>query len=334
MKNIGVVDCISLLSSPLSLKQRILFFNEIRIFGLDFFLDSIRELSNGSKTSKDIKTNLTFNDAEWLVDKGILNEASIDTDGPNLFDDAEYASYLEGWAESHRKFDQYEASDFVEEAKGRFILPWQFPAHDDWPKTLDHVSTQIWLETAYYRTRAQCMDLQYGELANAIPLDHLLTDCNNKFSVKGYAIEASIKGIDIPDEETPWQDIIDFGVDSETKKQLSGFHRYISKLGREISNPVEIIQELEHLEREFNSHIRLSGMKTNYGTLESIVVVAAEVFENLATFNLSKAAKSIFFLKNHRIAMLEAEQSNPGKAISFLVNAKRRLTKPSSGHSR
>lgn len=99
----------------------------------------------------------------------------------------------------------------------------------------------------------------------------------------------------------------------------------MAKLAVEVQTPHEATQELEYLLDEYESHMRLHKMKITRGTFETLIVGAAEILENVAKFRLSKAAEAIFVLKNRQIALLEAEQSAPGREVAYIAQAKRRF---------
>ena len=88
------------------------------------------------------------------------------------------------------------------------------------------------------------------------------------------------------------------------------------------TKPLEIVQELEFLRREYERHMHVHKMNTNRGTLETLVTVSAEVAENLIKVKWGrKLAKLPFLLKERKIRLLEAELNAPGQEIALVAKA-------------
>ena len=68
--------------------------------------------------------------------------------------------------------------------------------------------------------------------------------------------------------------------------------------------------------------MQLHRMKTNVGTLETIVTTTAEVFGDLASFKWGKAAEALFSLKRRNVALLEGELTAPGNEVAYIVKAR------------
>jgi hypothetical protein len=142
---------------------------------------------------------------------------------------------------------------------------------------------------------------------------------------KEKVLQVVFNKLPIPDDSVPWEDIIDFRNDPDTKSKFLGFRVWMSKLARENRPTVEIEEELEYLTEEYRNHIALHKLKYNTGALETTITIAAEVLEDLARLKFGKLAKSLFILKNRRIALMEAEHSAPGREIAYVVKASERL---------
>lgn len=93
-------------------------------------------------------------------------------------------------------------------------------------------------------------------------------------------------------------------------------------------SPNEVVEQLECSLYEYQKHMSLAKMKTNWGTCRTIVCVAAEFAEDIVKFKWSKAAQLLFTLKNREIALAEAELRAPGKEVAYIVAAKEKFSGP------
>jgi hypothetical protein len=96
----------------------------------------------------------------------------------------------------------------------------------------------------------------------------------------------------------------------------------MSEVARSELSPLEIEQKLEHLLSQYQRHMSLHKMKTNPGVLQTIVVASAELIENLVKFNWGKVARSLFTLKQRRIATMEGELITPGSEVAYIIKAR------------
>ena len=86
--------------------------------------------------------------------------------------------------------------------------------------------------------------------------------------------------------------------------------------------PAEAEQKLEHLISQYERHMKLHRMKTNKGTLETLITSGAEVLGDLVSFKWGKMAEALFSLTRRKVALLEAELTAPGNEVAYVVKAR------------
>lgn len=96
----------------------------------------------------------------------------------------------------------------------------------------------------------------------------------------------------------------------------------MSEVARAELTPAEVEEKLEYLIDQYRRHMRLHRMKTNAGTLETIVTITAEVLGDLASFKWGKAAQALFSLKKRQVDLLEGELTAPGNEVAYIVKAR------------
>ena len=136
-----------------------------------------------------------------------------------------------------------------------------------------------------------------------------------------------VRNLPLPENNTPWEKIIDYRQDSDNRKDLVALRRWIRKLSTEDLSPAECAEELEWLQNEYQTHMRLHKIKSDTGALEVIVKAPLELLENLVTLKFSKMVDPLFAIKKRQISLMEAELSAPGREIAYLVKAKEAIEK-------
>lgn len=128
-----------------------------------------------------------------------------------------------------------------------------------------------------------------------------------------------------PDELTPWEAILDFRNDGDTREQLARLRRWSRKasqrLASESAHIVELEDELDYLIESYRAHMQLHRLKISTSVIEVVVTFVAEVAENLLKARLKELAKGLFQVRQNRIALTEAELKAPGREIAYVVSA-------------
>jgi len=125
-----------------------------------------------------------------------------------------------------------------------------------------------------------------------------------------------------PDEDTPWERIVEFRSDSHAASQVLALKRWISKVARQNITAAEISDEIEWLIGEYQAHMRLHKMKITMGAFEAIVTAGGEALENIAKLKFGALAKSAFAVKHRKIQLLEAQRQAPGRELAYIVRAR------------
>ncbi len=131
-----------------------------------------------------------------------------------------------------------------------------------------------------------------------------------------------INKLPLPDDTTPWEEILDYRNDPEVKKDLVALNRWMRKITSENMSANEIEEELEWLTNEFQSHMRLHKIKAQTETIEAVIKAPLEIIENLIKFKWSKILDPFLAIKKRQVALLEAELSAPGREIAYIVKTK------------
>lgn len=140
-------------------------------------------------------------------------------------------------------------------------------------------------------------------------------------------VNVTLSRFPMPEPDTPWEQILEFKADSETNQKLRRLRLWIAKLGRENRSPVEIADLLETSVHEYEQHLRVAKIRFRHGTLQSLLLVTADVLENLAHLKFGKATEQLLSIGEKRIQLLDHELKAPGRELAYLASVRQRFGK-------
>jgi hypothetical protein len=143
---------------------------------------------------------------------------------------------------------------------------------------------------------------------------------------RDFVIRVSLTALPIPAENTPWEAILDFRRDPESKIKFARLKTWMNRVARTDLTHMEFIDEVHHLLTDYESHMRLHRMQTSKGFLEVLVTGTAEAVEDLAKLRFGKLAKAPFEINKQRFALLAEEREAPGTEIAYIVAARSRFS--------
>lgn len=171
--------------------------------------------------------------------------------------------------------------------------------------------------------RTVSIDLRLSQQLDAYPVltNEALSDAaqqNKRTSI----IQLLLQFLPMPDELTPWEQIIDYRSDPGSHDRFLDLRNWMSEVARGEMTLIETEEKLEYLISQYQRHLDLHKMKIEPGAIQTILVTSAELAENIIKFNWGKIAKNLFSLKSRKIALLEGELSAPGSEVAYIVKTK------------
>ena len=305
------------------LKQQALLFDQIGIFNLnEIMFDSIAALMDETrKEGGFLKSELT-----WLREKEIVFEPNIDSIkeedlrteiGESLFfrlieKGEEYRKLAEKQERTHIpenfeeiNIDEIDVDEFIEDFNDLSAL---FESR----REIDSIILRL-LSLSMEKT-------EKITAVTTLPLIEYTRQIPN--SKKCDVMQIVINKLPLPDNMTPWEQIIDYRDDPENQKMLLALRRWIRKISAENLSPIEIEEELEWLINEFQNHMKLHKLKANTEILEVMVKAPLEIIEDLVKLKLSKIPESFFAIKKRQLSLMEAEINAPGKEMAYIIKSK------------
>jgi hypothetical protein len=291
-----------------NLKQQALFFDQIGIYKLSNFYKSLREstelLNKFAPSFSQHKAETIITELEWLQQKNIIFELRLE----------------EELSDTNSKFLQSRGGQKFEDAKKLLKRIVEFPPSElrsieDQAHRLDLLKAQHF---AILRLMSIFMEAARGITAvTTFPYFEYAAELPN--SSKSDVAQVVISKLPMPDNETPWEQIIDYRDDEDNQKNLLNLRRWITKISTENLSSVEIEEELEWLLNKFKDHMKIHNLKANTETLELVVKILPETIENLIKLRFSKLPEPFFALKKRQINLMEAELNAPGREMSYVI---------------
>jgi hypothetical protein len=132
-------------------------------------------------------------------------------------------------------------------------------------------------------------------------------------------IEIVFNNLPTPSEETPWEQILEYRADPESRAKFLDLRNWINEIAREKLSAVEVAEKLEYLLSQYQRQVNLHKMKANIGVIETVIVTSAEIAEDLVKLKFGKLAKMPFSIRRRQIALLETELTAPGNEVAYIL---------------
>jgi hypothetical protein len=248
---------------------------------------------------------------DWLEENGIL---SFEND---------YSQHLfEAEENEMQKYKEYRKA-----CLGHVAL-----IRKDSPKYEDYVRAAANFATRYSAAR---MQEKIDEDQRAVPLLYDPRYILNRLGATipyPYATEAEasyarttaavLSQFPVPDELTPWEEILDFRKENESQLAFGGLREWIKDATSKNYTAVDLKDKLEHELARLEAALKRAKLKHRFQTIEAIVTSGADVIENLLELKLKEATKAAIGITRSLIETLPEEDVLAEHGLYFVVKAK------------
>lgn len=125
------------------------------------------------------------------------------------------------------------------------------------------------------------------------------------------------------DESVPWAEVLDLR--AKLYAQQHDLHRWMRKVAKGDVQALELRDEIEGLLSDYARHMDLQRAKRRMSRLETILVVTAEIAENLFRAKLGNLAHRLVEYRNRDIVLADAELKTPGRELAYIAAAHERF---------
>jgi len=177
-------------------------------------------------------------------------------------------------------------------------------------------------------TRFDALHMRLFEGCDAISLGNILP--NQGHGSQGYGnvdrklskedlYEIVVKGVPIPNDTVPWDDILAFRAEETSLRQQRALRLWIAETAKGDLALGEAVDKIESLKEEYRAHLKGAGIKAGTATLKTFVVAAAEVIESALKLKLKSLAEVPFKVVESKTELMEAERKAPGRGLAYVV---------------
>lgn len=296
------------------LKQQAIIFDRIGFPLLGYFLRYLEHAGH-------IPDN-ALNEINWLLEKEIIFDLKDLPDSQKLTANADYQQGLELEDSIRRFFKEFDKKGGL----GKLAKFGDDVLHNRPVAMHDPEIKDFFLQFILFtenRARLGAIHLRELENLDAYPILRSGFDLGAQASRgKTEVVRIVLNAIPIPDETTSWEHIIEYRSDPDSTGKFLDLRNWMSEVAKAEITPIEIEEKLEHLISQYQRHMNLHRMKTNIGTVETIVVTGAEFLGDLLSFKWGKAMQALFSIKRQQVALLEGELTSPGSEVAYIVKAR------------
>ena len=127
-----------------------------------------------------------------------------------------------------------------------------------------------------------------------------------------------LNALPVPSDNTPWEQIIDFRADPDTRRTLLSLRNWFLDVVRGSLTPVEREQKLDWLLSEYMHYMKIYRMDSKSGVFETIITTSAEILDNLVRAQVGNAVKAVFKIRRKGLHLLKAEMHAPGRELAYV----------------
>lgn len=139
----------------------------------------------------------------------------------------------------------------------------------------------------------------------------------NGHSVLNFALQK----MPMPSINTPWEKIIDFKTDKDTRSKYLSLINWVNITARQKRNINEINDEFEYLYDQYLKSFKLHKITTNLTYWEVFVFAGIDVLSSFEAFKGISLMKKLFTIKKAQASLVTEEMKLPGKEIAYIYKA-------------
>lgn len=316
---------------PINLKKKLLLFDYLAVN----HLEETMEMSwNIKKQEQLAEYHTVADDLEFLIDEGlVLDPGSVFDHMPLPEDIKNDASVFDEWATLAFAYkDHTDASKELKKTAEMVNSRPGNPSEAVMKNYRDFAIHATYMKTAFFQISAIVSAKQLRKVhhiqASAILPDRLITPVSikkepNLESPDTDLVEIVLNRIPMPDDMTPWERIIEFRNDPDTRGFLQGLRLWMTDMASQSLSPAEASEKLEWLIFQRERHLKAHHMSVNSRSFGALFVKSIEVAEDLAKFRWGKVANGLASLVDRKASLIKYEVEAPGQEIHYLMKTEK-----------
>ncbi len=144
---------------------------------------------------------------------------------------------------------------------------------------------------------------------------------------KSAVVRLSYDRLPMPDDQTPWDAILDWRSDDDAKGKFARLRTWINRASHADSTISEIEDDLESALYEYRTYMRVQHVRIPTGRFEAICTGAVKFLEELPKIKVSPLIEAVFRFDRVQAEMTEKELSAPNREVAYIVEAQDTFSK-------
>lgn len=165
----------------------------------------------------------------------------------------------------------------------------------------------------------QLGDIQGVDAHGVIPFGFDSLEYDDPRLKKHDMVKILIGALPVPVEHVPWQQIIEYRNDPETKSSFLLIRHWMNEVARGSFTLAQVEETLEYLINRFRRSLEAHQINSTTMGLISYVVTGPEFLETLAGAGPEWGTRALFSVEHCQIGLLESESTSTGSAVAYLM---------------
>lgn len=161
--------------------------------------------------------------------------------------------------------------------------------------------------------------IYYPTLSSTTTFPSLLSSKREK------VVHLFLKKFPIPDENTPWEKVIDFKLKNKNILFKLRYNNWITDLTYSKHTIGELEQKLNYFTKEYEHRLNLEKIKFSYKSLGFIFLEGLKLIEDIVTFKWSKRLETLLTFKTAEVDLLIGETKAGGQEIAYINSVQTNL---------
>lgn len=143
---------------------------------------------------------------------------------------------------------------------------------------------------------------------------------------KAYSIIHGL--LPLPNENTPWEKILDFNNDNESKRKLSALKNWINDLPDDIRKD-ELNDKIYHLLNEYKESLRRHKISSSVSTFKTVVNSVPTVISEVLRLRFDKALDGFFQIAEQQVNFQKHDEKEKlkGNELAFIPLVEKKFKK-------
>jgi hypothetical protein len=132
-------------------------------------------------------------------------------------------------------------------------------------------------------------------------------------------LKIEVGALPVPVEHVPWQQIIEYRNDPDTKGSFLLIRDWMNEVARGVFTLSQVEETLEYLVNRVRRSLEAHAINSTTIGLVAYVVTNPEFLQTLAGAGPDWGTRALFSVEHLKLGLLEGESTSPGSAVAYLV---------------